>query len=137
MADMAGYPKDADINPQLELGESGDGSDRDLDELIQQAIDRCWDWADEKCSNPGMQVMAQMCMPAVVEMAEQMHIDNGCEEPQKEPLFDGIDGVHSYDTANSCMHETIDGWYKILFQAWEMIVAHEAAEGQGPAVGSL
>jgi hypothetical protein len=131
---MAGNPKDADINPQLELGESADGSDRDLDELIEQAIERCEEWADEKCTNPGMQVMAEMCKPDMIHMAEQMHINNGCEEPEKEPLFSAIDGVHSWDTANSCMHETIDGWFIILHTAWQMIVEHEAAEGQGPGL---
>jgi hypothetical protein len=128
---MAGYPKDADINPSLELGESGDGSDRDLDELIQQAIDVCKEWASEKCTNNGMIIMAQMCETDMIDMAEKMHVDQGMEEPQKEPLFSGLDGVHSWDTARSCMNETIDGWYQVLMEAYHMIVVHEGAEGQG------
>jgi hypothetical protein len=131
MAGANGRSQDADINPQLELGESGDGSDRDLTELIQEAIDQCKEWADQKCTNNGMKVMAQMCETDMIDMANKMHIDEGMEEPQKDPLFSGLDGVHSWDTANSCMNETIDGWFKILHLAYEMIVVHEEAEGYG------
>jgi hypothetical protein len=121
---MAGL--DPNISGQLELGESGDGSDQDLEELAQQAADLCEQIMDEKCSNNGMKAMAQMMQGKIQQVAEDML---GGTRPNMEDVWTAIDQVHSYDTARSCMSEAVSDCGELLNQAFEKMVEHEAAEG--------
>jgi hypothetical protein len=117
---------DPNISGQLEMSESGDGSDRDLEELADLAANLSEQVFSDKCTNPGMQEMGRMMMDAVNEQAQNML--NG-DRPDPEAIWNAIEGVHSYDTARSCMTEAVTDVCELLDQAFEMMIEHEAEEG--------
>jgi hypothetical protein len=61
---------DPNISGQLEMSESGDGSDRDLEELADLVANLSEQVFNEKCTNPGMQKMAEMMMEKVKEQCQ-------------------------------------------------------------------
>lgn len=117
---------DPNISALLEISESGDGSDRDLQELAQNAADVAINYLHDKAGNEGMSALANIVGDAVREIAGAMPDGEG---PEIEPLFEAIEGVHSSDTARSCMTEGINGAYEILQMAFQMMIEHEAEEG--------
>lgn len=118
---------DHTINVDLEMYESADGSDRDLEDLAALAAEKATEYLYEKSTNEGMRVMAEMIEEVIQGMAENM-VEG--DEPDPEPMFEAIAGVHSSDTARSCMSEGIYGAYTILATAYRMMVVHEAMEFQ-------
>lgn len=104
----------------------GDGSDSDLYEIADEAAATAIGDLLSFCSNPGMYALAEMISDAISGEAENMAQMN---EPDIEALFGAIAGVHSEDTAMSCMSEGISAAFEDLMDGWDQILAHEAAEG--------
>jgi hypothetical protein len=117
---------DPNISGQLEMSESGDGSDRDLEELADLVANLSEQVFNDKCTNPGMQEMGRMMMEKVNEQC--LNMLNG-DRPDPEAIWDAIEAVHSYGTARSCMTEAVTDVSELLHQAFEMMIEHEAAEG--------
>jgi hypothetical protein len=117
---------DPNISQQLEMSESGDGSDRDLEELADLVSNLSEQVFNDKCTNPGMQTMAAMMMEKVNEQCANML--NG-DRPEPEEIWSAIESVHSYSTARSCMTEAVSSVCQLLDRAFEMMIAHEAEEG--------
>lgn len=105
----------------------GDGSDDDLQIIAQQCGEDAIRALYSECSNVGMQVLAAMIEPAV--MAQVEGLPDG-QEPSEDDLYDAIAGVHSPDTARSCMTAGIQMCIGILYQGLEVIRIHEAFEGE-------
>jgi hypothetical protein len=104
----------------------GDGSDDDLQLIVAQATQDVKNALESYASNNGMLVLANMVGEAAQEQLEG--ILNG-DEPDVEELFNAIADVHSPGTARSCMTEAIESVGGIIYQCYEVIHAHEEAEG--------
>jgi hypothetical protein len=115
------------------IDDSGDGSDDDLDAIAQQAADTAKQAVLQTCSNPGMEALAEMVADAIDELADGLA--DG-EPPDMEVMFDAISGVHSSDTARSCMTQGINRAGVILGQAYRAIQIHELA-GEGRSFGEI
>lgn len=110
----------------MEVDDSGDGSDDDLDAIAEQAAEEAIATLHEMASNPGMDEMASMMENTIYDMADGL---TQGEEPDDSLLYADISGVHSDDTAASCMAEGIDAVIEILSEALETMREHEASEG--------
>jgi hypothetical protein len=104
----------------------GDGSDSDLYEIASEAAATAIEDLLSTCSNEGMYALAEMISDAIVGEAENMA---QMSPPDMFALFGAIAGVHSEDTAMSCMTEGISIAFEDLMDGWDQIVAHELAEG--------
>lgn len=125
---------DADLSPDLlgamfgALGdiEGGDGSDDDLQLMAEIAAEYAKQALYATCSNAGMSALASMIEPVIDDQADALP---DFDEPNPEDMYEAIAGVHSGDTAYSCMTEGITAATGILFACLQTIIAHEAAEG--------
>jgi hypothetical protein len=106
----------------------GDGSDEDLLEIAMEAADEAIAEVYSNCTNPGMEELAAMIEDAIYTVAEDMAAMQG---PSSESLYGAIAGVHSEDTAYSCMSAGIEAAMGVLEDAWDEIEGHEAEEGNG------
>lgn len=104
----------------------GDGSDDDLHEIALGAAAEALSNLYDTCTNAGMEALADMIADAIMEQAEGMSEGS---EPDEEALSQAIAGVHSPETAESCMSDGIESAFEALMDGWDEIVAHEAEEG--------
>jgi hypothetical protein len=104
----------------------GDGSDSDIEEIAQGAADDAYGAMLSYCSNPGMEALAELVGDEIDSQAAGL-VDDA--EPDLDGLISAVAGVHSADTAMSCMTEGCQEAYSILMDAYLEIIAHEAAEG--------
>lgn len=107
----------------------GDGSDDDIQLIAAQAAGDAILTMFSLCTNPGMVALAEMIADEIMSQAEEIASSEGDDGPDREGMLEAISGVHSEDTARSCMSEAVDAAYEILADAAQTISEHEAAEG--------